>query len=112
MENLGEKVFQRRKELGWSLQELSDRTGISTSYLNRIEKGNRKSPSYDILTKLLKVLQISVDEKSMIVPESTVIYETDQMETLKRHVKELQVLLSEAVSTMEKIDMIVSKRNK
>ncbi|MCD8540807.1 MAG: helix-turn-helix domain-containing protein, partial [Leadbetterella sp.] len=42
----GLKLKQFRLEKGWSLQELSDRSDISPSYLNEIEKG-KKYPKTD-----------------------------------------------------------------
>jgi transcriptional regulator with XRE-family HTH domain len=39
----GLKVRQFRQEKGWNFEELSNRTGISISYLNEIEKYRKHS---------------------------------------------------------------------
>jgi transcriptional regulator with XRE-family HTH domain len=35
----GVKLRQLRQQKNWSLQEISEKTGMSKSYLNEIEKG-------------------------------------------------------------------------
>ena len=51
----GERVKARRKEKGLTLVELSELTGVDTSYLGRIEQGKR-FPSAQILRKLTEPL--------------------------------------------------------
>jgi transcriptional regulator with XRE-family HTH domain len=57
---LGLKVRQFRQEKGWNFDELSRRTGISTSYLNEIEKG-KKYPQPANLRKLAAALDVTPD---------------------------------------------------
>lgn len=53
----GLKVKQFRQERGWNFEELSQRTGISISYLNEIEKG-KKYPQPDYRKRLAEVLEV------------------------------------------------------
>lgn len=57
----GLKLKQFRQEKGWSLQELSDRSDISPSYLNEIEKG-KKYPKTDKIFVLSQALGVDYDE--------------------------------------------------
>lgn len=57
----GLKLKQFRQEKGWSLQELSDRSDISPSYLNEIEKG-KKYPKTDKILDLARALGVEYDE--------------------------------------------------
>lgn len=57
---LGLKVRQLRMDKGLSLKELSDKTGISVSYLNEIEKG-KKNPKPAKLSELAEALGSSYD---------------------------------------------------
>jgi transcriptional regulator with XRE-family HTH domain len=57
---LGLKIRQFRQEKGWNFDELSRRTGISTSYLNEIEKG-KKYPQPANLRKLAAALDVTPD---------------------------------------------------
>ncbi|MCC7467453.1 MAG: helix-turn-helix transcriptional regulator, partial [Saprospiraceae bacterium] len=53
----GLKVRQFRQERDWNFEELSQRTGISISYLNEIEKG-KKYPQPDYRKRLAEVLEV------------------------------------------------------
>jgi transcriptional regulator with XRE-family HTH domain len=57
----GLKLKQFRQNKKWSLQDLSEKTGISTSYLNEIEKG-KKYPKTDKILSLAQALEIDYDE--------------------------------------------------
>jgi len=58
---LGLKVRARRESKGWTLQELSRRSGLAISYLSEIEKG-RKYPKPEKLLDLARALQIGFEE--------------------------------------------------
>ena len=58
-ENFGSMLRHLREERGLSLAELGEITGVSASYINRIELGERKAPSYPIIEKLARGLNIS-----------------------------------------------------
>lgn len=64
----GLKIKQFRQEKAWNFEELSQRTGISISYLNEIEKG-KKYPQLDYRKRLAEVLDIPYD--FLISPELT-----------------------------------------
>ena len=53
--NLGKILKQRRQATGLTLYEVSKGSGVSTSYLGRIEKGDR-FPSAEILKKIAEPL--------------------------------------------------------
>jgi hypothetical protein len=67
----GLKVKQFRQERGWNFEELGQRTGISISYLNEIEKG-KKYPQLDYRKRLSEVLEIPYE--FLISPELTKEY--------------------------------------
>jgi transcriptional regulator with XRE-family HTH domain len=49
-----------RREKGISLKELKEETGITASYINRLERGYKKAPSLGIVEKLADALDIPV----------------------------------------------------
>lgn len=58
--HIGEKIKQRRKELGWSLRQLTDKMGYSShGTIARIEKGE-VDVSQSKVAKFAKVLGVSV----------------------------------------------------
>lgn len=54
---LGETLRRLRGIYGYSAKEMSERLGISGSYLSEIEKG-KKSPTLDLLNRYSKILDI------------------------------------------------------
>ena len=60
MLNIGEAIKSARYKRGLTVYGLSKRTGVSTSHLYAIEDG-RKSPSMEILTKILPPLGLKLE---------------------------------------------------
>ncbi|HUZ02954.1 MAG TPA: helix-turn-helix transcriptional regulator [Thermomicrobiaceae bacterium] len=60
-EAVGELVRSLRSERGWTLRELSARSGVSVPYLSEIERG-RKEPSGAILAQLARVFEFLLPE--------------------------------------------------
>ena len=58
---IGERLRERRHELGLSLRELADRLGVSPSLISQIERG-RANPSVSTLYALVAELGMSLDE--------------------------------------------------
>lgn len=54
----GPLLRELRKKKGFSLAELQEKTGISASYINRMENGERKTPSISIIETLANALQV------------------------------------------------------
>ncbi len=53
-------VKEIRKEQHLTLEKLSKRSGVSTTHINDIEKGE-KGPSLEIMVKLAKALNTSIE---------------------------------------------------
>jgi transcriptional regulator with XRE-family HTH domain len=50
-----------RKSKGYTAQELADISGVSRSYINEIERGD-KCPTADILCHLSAALEVGIDD--------------------------------------------------
>ncbi len=61
---LGERVKQIRQELGWTLQQASDSTGLARSTLSKIEN-DQMSPTYDALLKLAAGFEMDMPQLFM-----------------------------------------------
>jgi transcriptional regulator with XRE-family HTH domain len=57
---LGSRVFQLRKERGWSQPELGKKIGTSGDIIGRYERGDM-TPSVEVARKLARVLGVTVD---------------------------------------------------
>jgi XRE family transcriptional regulator, master regulator for biofilm formation len=60
MTKLRIKCFREKKN--YSLSELAKKSGVSKSYLSQIERNLQINPSLQLLSKLAKTLDCSVDE--------------------------------------------------
>ncbi len=54
----GDYIRQRRVEQGMTLSTLAEKTGVSASYLSRIERGERSVPGLLLIQKVADALQI------------------------------------------------------
>ena len=59
--DLGLRVRELRRSLGWTLEEAANRAGLARSTLSKIENG-QMSPTYEALKKLALGLAISVPQ--------------------------------------------------
>ncbi|WAA12774.1 XRE family transcriptional regulator [Fervidibacillus halotolerans] len=59
---IGKKIKRLRIEKGLSLNELASLANVSKSYISYIERGIQTSPSPHILSKIAKILDVSLDE--------------------------------------------------
>ena len=82
-DSVGARIRYLRKQLNLSLKDLERMTGVSPSYINRIEKGERKAPSVPIIYKLAPVLQVSPQELMEMTEEEE--REKDVIELVLTH---------------------------
>ena len=59
---IGEMIKKRREKLGFSQRQLAYLSGVSNTEIKRIEDGDRKQPSQEILKKLATPLRINYEE--------------------------------------------------
>jgi transcriptional regulator with XRE-family HTH domain len=58
--NIGERITQLRKQQNLSQDELSKKAGVSRTIIGNYER-NANTPSIEVLLKLAKVFNVSVD---------------------------------------------------
>lgn len=59
---VGAKIKTLRLKRGFSINALSDRAGVSKSYLSYIEREIQKNPSLQVLSKLACTLDTNLEE--------------------------------------------------
>lgn len=59
-DSLGLTIKHYREQNGLTLQDVSEKAGVSISYIHRIEKGSRSMPSFPILERIANALGIPV----------------------------------------------------
>src|SRR5215204_3202901 len=67
MTGFAEELVRYRKRLGMAQQTLAERSGLTPSHLNRIEKGTRKPPPVANLLPMIAALHLSRREAEDLV---------------------------------------------
>jgi len=57
----GKRIRQRRKDRGWSQEELAFRVGMDVSYLSEVETG-KKEPCLRKISDLAKSLDVTISQ--------------------------------------------------
>ncbi|WP_310228336.1 helix-turn-helix transcriptional regulator [Brevibacillus nitrificans] len=57
---LGKCIQELRMQKGLSMSELAERSGVTKSYLNSLERGIKTNPSIQILEKIALVLEMEL----------------------------------------------------
>ncbi len=86
-EAFGSLVKHYRERAKLTLRDLENLTGISASYINRLEKGQRNTPTFPMIEKLATALKVSVED---LLP-----YAKMKKNSKKRAKTILEVILSE-----------------
>jgi transcriptional regulator with XRE-family HTH domain len=59
MEKMSQRIFDKRKELGLTMEELGEKSGVSKSTINKWEKGQIGSIKSQNITALANALSVS-----------------------------------------------------
>lgn len=101
--SLGESLKARRQEKGLSLAELKARSGVHTSYLGRIERGER-FPSARILRKIGAALGFGEAELLKLAGYLSPDRTDNRIAKFKKSMKgEIKVAMA---NLMEKVDTL------
>ncbi|WP_458358278.1 helix-turn-helix domain-containing protein [Peribacillus frigoritolerans] len=60
--NIINKIKEKRLEKGWTQFELAEKSGVPQSTISQIERGNRKYPTHENIMKIVKAMEITVEE--------------------------------------------------
>lgn len=98
--DIGKKIKSLRKKKGLTLQELSQRSGVSPGYISMLERGFKKSPTIEVLKKLAAGLEVNLSE---LIGEEIVNFEADEKtKILLRAADELSKLDLESLESLLK----------
>lgn len=75
----GQAIKLRREQMDYSLNQLAKITGVSSSYINRLEKGERLAPSYPIMKAIGTALNFDIAELLQLATAS----EKDDVEEIR-----------------------------
>ncbi|WP_307555768.1 helix-turn-helix domain-containing protein [Paenibacillus sp. V4I5] len=75
---IGQNISSIRKQRGYTLSELSERTGISKSYLSNIERNLKQNPSIHVMEKIALVLKVDLKMLLKIAADVETSQQLDQ----------------------------------
>lgn len=81
--SLGERLAWLRKQRGWTQTELSEKIGVHSRHVTRIERDKMK-PSSVTLTRLAEVYEISLDELLAQAPDAPTIADPQLLRTFQQ----------------------------
>lgn len=61
MQTLGEMLCTAREQMGLTLRQVEESTGVSNAYLSQLETGKIKKPSANVLYKLATLYKLSLE---------------------------------------------------
>lgn len=90
------RVHELRVKKGWSLQQLSIKSGIGKSAINNFENGKTDHPSIETITGLAKAFNVSVDELFEENKPKTIVVNRENCpnKTKEEYIAELQETFS------------------
>lgn len=92
--NIGETIKDIRKRKGLSQQELATQSGISQTYLSQIEKGDRQSPTIEVLHKISEALKLPYPVLEFLTLDYSEI-DKDKLAAFRRIEKAVNALINE-----------------
>lgn len=113
-EDIGKILKQRRKQTSLTLKEISESTGVSSSHLSRIEKGDR-FPSASVLRRIAGPLGFQETELMMLVgylsptsieSQNTVKIDPHVARILSEEPVEIQRVLVDILNIIKRIDHV------
>ena len=58
----GERIREKRKQLGLTMEQVAVTAGVSTSTVSRIERNAPHQPGLTVLSKIAQRLELDVDD--------------------------------------------------
>lgn len=102
--DIGKKMYDRRKELGLTLEEVGNAVGVGKSTVRRWENGMIKNMGRDKIAALAKVLQMNPVE---FVPSSDFKLKVEvNMDEAVRKVHKMNQLTDESEGMIQKDDWV------
>lgn len=100
MLNIGERIIQLRKQQNLSQDELAKKAGVSRTIIGNYER-NTNTPSIEVLLKLAKVFNVSVDyligEGDLAALNKDLLKRIEEIEKLDQETKKHLFFLIDAV---------------
>lgn len=105
---LGEELRRLRLERELKLEEVANGTGITLQYLSLLEKGDRKSISFEIMTNISKFYGVPLDYFTLFLENEE---QTETGESEAKALSDLEILLWKSINEKIKEDIFYKNGN-
>jgi len=105
--NIGNRITELRKELGYTTNKLARLAGVSQSYLRDIELGNKK-PGTDILERICDALNVTLAEFFSTSTKRSALVDRLVETADKLDENQLQIL----IAFLDSLNTSINKENK
>jgi len=68
LEELGNRIREKRKARGWTQEDLADNAGIDRSYIGGVERGQRNL-TFKVLCQICEAMRCDVAALTQNIPE-------------------------------------------
>jgi XRE family transcriptional regulator, master regulator for biofilm formation len=102
----GKRLKELRRRKGFTLDTLSERTGISKSYLSLIERDIHSNPSLDILHKIAKTFDVEVEDLVRTEKNEEKVILTNNLNPSIKSTFKLEIELSAEEMSPERLEQI------
>lgn len=110
MSVVGDRIRQRRHEIGWSQDMLAQQAGISKSFLSDLENGKR-SVSANTLLDIARVLGLSLDYLMLGTDTKSPSKEIHISASLSAFAKEADISYSQTLLLLDMQRQIIAHRS-
>lgn len=106
---IGDRIKDIRKQKGFTLQQLSEKSGLSIGYLSNLER-NVNSPTLDYLQRICEVLNINIIEILEKSPENKLHIKKDERRVIyEKEEKVKYELITEGEKDIKGICMTIEE---
>ena len=109
-EKIGEYVSYQRKKRNWTLQDFSEKTDLTPSFILRLEKGEYRSVGFDAIEKLAK--GFSMDIVSLLSKCDITTKAKQAMPSLNYYLKERYQFPEEAIGDVRLFIKFIEEKYK
>lgn len=99
---LGQELRRLRLERKLKLDDVAKGTGITVQYLSMIEKGVRKSVSFEIMTNISRYFRVPLDYFTTFL---------DEEETQEKEMSDAEIMLWQAINEKIRDDFFYKNGN-
>jgi transcriptional regulator with XRE-family HTH domain len=95
---IGRMIATARRNRGWSLRQLGNETGISHTWLRKLERGDYLSPASDLLIRVADALSIDLERIDRIAEGQM----SDSLPTARTYFRAKYNLSAEDIDQIER----------